>query len=755
MVMLQTHLTSLVDAGLDPSQLSLLKRPVETRIEQYKVLKEQMEFRAQRNQAGQQVKNSMKAKLTAEEVKQKQIKKVMAEFNQQYKEGKYEEAETTAKKALELDPDNATISAAIMVAHNQAVLTASKDRRTRRFEGIRKQLDETEEPPPDGIYTTPLQFDHKRWSVVRGRKDGSITTNRKSEREREIERRLTSPITLNFADTPLRQVLEDIRSWEGLNIYIDKNRLDQEGINLEQKVTIKLEHVPLKSALTLLLRSARLTYMIKEEVLQITTEGEARGKLQTSTYLVADLVIPINNFGQLGRSPLSANGSNMYNPNLGVAPPSAIEPLMGMNNGTPVGAPSTTSMSTTVYGNGSLGAPTGYPTNGMLTSPPTATQERQLIGLITSTIGRSSWAEVGGPGTIDYFPLTMSLVVNQTQDIHEQIQDLLQALRRMQDQEVAVEVKVVSISEDWFEQIGVQFTMNIPTNSSGLATQIAQGYQPSRLVAGITPAGNLTNDLSIPITNNIFARNSLPFFGGGTGVPGFGGVTMGLAFLSDIQLFLFMEAAQGDSRTNVMQAPKLTLFNGQTATLNVTEQAPFVTNVTLTVVNGMVLFQPTVTPLTTGVGLTLQAVISGDRRFVRMSLNPQFNVPVPGPVNIFPVVVPVFPNQGIGPGFTPQPILFTQMIHLPVFNSISVGTTVMVPDGGTVVMGGLKLLSEARTEFGPPVLSKIPYLNRLFRNVAYGKDTSSLLIMVTPRIIIMEEEQEYETGFVPPVAVNP
>ena len=44
---------------------------------------------------------------------------------------------------------------------------------------------------------------------------------------------------------------------------------------------------------------------------------------------------------------------------------------------------------------------------------------------------------------------------------------------------------------------------------------------------------------------------------------------MGLAFLSDIQVFLFLEAAQGDTRTNVMQAPKLTLFNGQTATLNV------------------------------------------------------------------------------------------------------------------------------------------------------------------------------------------
>ncbi len=70
-----------------------------------------------------------------------------------------------------------------------------------------------------------------------------------------------------------------------------------------------------------------------------------------------------------------------------------------------------------------------------------------------------------------------------------------------------------------------------------------------------------------------------------------------------------------------------------------------------------------------------------------------------------------------------------------------------VPDGGTVVMGGLKRLSEARNEYGPPILSKIPYIDRLFKNVGYGRDAESLLIMVTPRIIIQEEEEERQTGY--------
>jgi general secretion pathway protein D len=70
-----------------------------------------------------------------------------------------------------------------------------------------------------------------------------------------------------------------------------------------------------------------------------------------------------------------------------------------------------------------------------------------------------------------------------------------------------------------------------------------------------------------------------------------------------------------------------------------------------------------------------------------------------------------------------------------------------VPDGGTVMLGGLKRLSESRSEFGPPIVSKIPIINRLFKNVGFGRETESLMILVTPRIIIQEEEEQRATGF--------
>ncbi len=81
-------------------------------------------------------------------------------------------------------------------------------------------------------------------------------------------------------------------------------------------------------------------------------------------------------------------------------------------------------------------------------------------------------------------------------------------------------------------------------------------------------------------------------------------------------------------------------------------------------------------------------------------------------------------------------------MQLPTFSVVSVTTTVSVPDGGTVLLGGIKRLSEGRNEFGVPILSKLPYINRLFKNVGIGRETQSLMMMVTPRIIIQEEEEE-------------
>jgi type II secretory pathway component GspD/PulD (secretin) len=165
-------------------------------------------------------------------------------------------------------------------------------------------------------------------------------------------------------------------------------------------------------------------------------------------------------------------------------------------------------------------------------------------------------------------------------------------------------------------------------------------------------------------------------------------------------------------------------------------------------------FNPQNDPFPLGVSLQVNPVISADRRFVRMFMQPTMTNLVSANVPLIPLQIPV-PQilEGPGGGTTSpgQPVIFQMFFQQPTFATISVTTTVNVPDGGTVLLGGLKTLSEARNEFGPPILSKIPYLNRLFKNVAYGRESNSLMIMVTPRIIIAEEEEQIFLGQLPPV----
>ena len=85
-------------------------------------------------------------------------------------------------------------------------------------------------------------------------------------------------------------------------------------------------------------------------------------------------------------------------------------------------------------------------------------------------------------------------------------------------------------------------------------------------------------------------------------------------------------------------------------------------------------------------------------------------------------------------------------VQLPVLSVTSISTVVSVPDGGTVLMGGIKTLQESRAEQGVPFLSNVPYINRLFKNVGVGQETSNFMLMVTPRIIIQQEIEEDTVG---------
>lgn len=762
---LQSLKSQLDASGLEADYIALLKRQVDSQLQQFQTLKAQTEFRDLQNQQATNALDRHKRGEMAEMEKNKQVQDLLRQYNTFRKQGKYQEAYTMAMKAREIDPDNPVVDTAlytVRILENQSKSDQAKsERQQMNLDGLRENFGPSVTPED------PLSFNKDRWNKIKGRglKDGIESP--RSPKERKIEERMSQPINIEFRDgTPLNQVVEDLRALSGLNIVVDTGALTHEGIDPKQSMSVEpLEGIALKSALNIILSKAtptKLTWIIQDEVLKITTEREARGKLVQKTYTVGDVIIPIDNYivpptaslmHQMGRS-------NENRVQMGATTFTGPNSLQG-------GSPTGTSSNGTSMGSMAEQQPnqiTGNPVASTRSPGQTNTMEEMLIKLITNTIQPNTWAAVGGPGTIEYYPLGMALVINQTPDIQEQVNDLLNALRRLQDLEVSVEVRMISLEESFFERIGLDFQVNIdpkvpPRVQEQIVTQqfapINQINYPrfQNVIAGLQPAASggslqglnaLTSDLHIPINNSSF-RYAIPPFGGFPNIPGAnGGLSMGLAFLSDIQVFMFMEAAQGDRRTNVMQAPKLTLFNGQTATIQIQDFQWFVTNVQVVQASGQVVFVPQNQPIPLGVNLAVQAVVSADRRFVRLNLAPTLTNLASATVPLFPIttfITPVFEGGAQG-----QPVPFTQFIQQPTFTLVTIQTTVSVPDGGTVLLGGLKLLNEGRNEFGPPILSKIPYLSRLWKNVGYGRDTSSLLIMVTPRIIINEEEEELQTG---------
>jgi type IV pilus assembly protein PilQ len=69
-----------------------------------------------------------------------------------------------------------------------------------------------------------------------------------------------------------------------------------------------------------------------------------------------------------------------------------------------------------------------------------------------------------------------------------------------------------------------------------------------------------------------------------------------------------------------------------------------------------------------------------------------------------------------------------------IFNTQSVDTQVLVPDGETVVIGGLTVTELTQSRAGIPLLQDLPLIGRFFRLSREQTIQRDLLILVTPEI---------------------
>ena len=141
-------------------------------------------------------------------------------------------------------------------------------------------------------------------------------------------------MTITFENKPLGEVLKYLQEMQGVNIVPDKMAMQESLIGLDQPISTSLQNVPLKSALNLILHDAKLTHVIRDDVIYVTTEKYAHDKLVSKVYQVTDLVIPIlqANPADAPFLPTGGRASDMQNMSRSLGGVQPYNPPNGLNS---------------------------------------------------------------------------------------------------------------------------------------------------------------------------------------------------------------------------------------------------------------------------------------------------------------------------------------------------------------------------------------------------------------------------------------
>ena len=434
---------------------------------------------------------------------QDDVGKLINDSSQLYKEGKYKAAEAGYRRALELDPDNTSATLGVEMARMKEQLTSWNENKRRNEEyqktalsnGFANDAASSENPV---VYTRDGKIIDRRES--RKGSEVSLATSLKTPKEKEIEFKLRQPVRVSFRDTPFKDVVATLRAISKLNIVPDRSAMQEMGISDDAPLTLEVENIQLKSVLNMLLKQINMTYSIRDEVLQLTTEQYTRGKTQKRVYNVADLVVPIRDYPTATTDNIHHALQRHIQGGAGVMASGLATPITP-RDGLPVGQ--------------RRGAPGGLGQamsgNQQSDAVNAAALSDQLIKLIQNTISQNTWKDVGGKATIDFYPLGMALVVDQTEEAHDEIAGLLAQLRKMQEVQVAIEMRIISVSESFYEYVNMNFDLSFNSQNGNLTGSAGNNINGiGGLTFTQTPAGTTTSLAST--VQNAAAAFAVPAF---------------------------------------------------------------------------------------------------------------------------------------------------------------------------------------------------------------------------------------------------
>lgn len=358
-------------------------------------------------------------------------------------------------------------------------------------------------------------------------------------------------------------------------------------------------------------------------------------------------------------------------------------------------------------------------------------------------------------GSISFEKRANALVVRDTPNALDQMQSIIDKLD-VPPKQIHVSVKLVELSDSDAERIGVnwnqgiQFAMSPLSNwSSAFPFDVSNGI--SRSILGKLTVGQGDRAGVDPLTRaivrspDIFSLNQAVSRGGGFAALATGGAATtaiaspnlalgSMGFKATNALFeLFRTKTSG----RVIQAPQLITLDNEEATIQVGELVRYAESfVASTTGGGQVsgFREAAGSPIKLGLQLLIIPHVTGPENNVLMTIIPKtesFSLDRSGTGG-----APAGFQRFIGPDGI--------QLDLPQTNQRIVVTKMMLRNGETGVIGGLRQEREDLSEVKVPVFSEIPIFGRLFKHRSRSDTGSNLMVFVTPTIIDFHAADDFK-----------
>ncbi len=663
-----------------------------------------------RAQEDAQAMENRKNREEAEAQTNKKINELLSRARDLSREQKYELALEQLDQVLFLDPTNAAAQFMQDIIKDQIVHERwDSIRRTRRDAQQRQSLENYAQTiaQPD-LLTYPPD-----WPDLTLRRLGGGNRGADSEANRLTREKLRSPIPVDFQGNQLENVIVYLRDVTGVSIFVQWNSLANAGIPRTTPITMQLTNVAAEKVLRLILDEAgaegiELGYTIDDGVIIIATKEDLATKTVIKTYDIRDLVLRPPNFRDAPEFDLSQ-----------------------------VTADTSQGSSSSIFEENDQDEDEVAPQSERII---------EIMDLIRESVDPENWRQTGGL-TSSMNELNGMLIVTTTSENHQAIAGLLRQIRDQRALQIALDSRFLFVTDNFLEEVGVDVDFTIDSDEDWLVGPVTIGQDS---ISNARASGSTVPGTLAPVTTPNMT------------IGGPAGAALGFV-LDDLRVDVLITATQADKRSVTVNTPRITFFNGQRANITISRQTAFVADLEPIVATNAVAFDPTIRTVNDGVVLDVEGTISADRRYVTLTVRPSLSQLVA--LRTFTVSA-ANNNNAVdrdGDGLTgedpingvdddgdtlvdedpPSGSAFTQgIIQQPETQVTRLRTTVSVPDKGTLMIGGQRLVGEVEIEQGVPVLSKIPGLNRLFTNRATVRDERTLLILIKPTIIVQSEEED-------------